>query len=175
MAKRRHSSTRRSSGPRPKAGPPTTAAPPGGPGRPRRSLTRLKSFAIPIAALLLTIGGGIYLGFRSAGNAADDIASALTSQVTATTLTGAPTTTTPPTPESAKDIFLHTCGSCHTLSAAGATGGIGPNLDEARPSRERVRTMVRNGAISGAMPAGLLTGGDLERVAAYVSGVAGRP
>ncbi len=174
MAKRGHSSTRRSSGPRPKAGPPTAAAPPGGPRRPRRSLTRLTSFAIPIAALLLTIGGGIYLGFRSAGNASDDVESATTSLSTPTTVIETPTTTTPPTPESAKDVFLHTCGSCHTLAAAGATGGIGPNLDEARPTRERVRTMIRNGAISGAMPAGLLTGNDLERVAIYVSRVAGR-
>lgn len=133
-------------------------------------MRRLKAFAIPIAALLLTIGGGIYLGVRSAGNAADDLESAAT---TPETVTETPTTTVPPTPESARAVFLHTCGSCHTLSAAGATGGIGPNLDEARPTRERVRTMIRNGAISGAMPAGLLTGADLERVAAYVSRVAG--
>jgi mono/diheme cytochrome c family protein len=133
-------------------------------------VTRLKSFAIPIAALLLTIGGGIYLGFRSAGNASDDLESAATSLSTPTVTE----TSTAATPESAKDVFLHTCASCHTLAAAGATGGIGPNLDEARPTRERVRTMIRNGAISGAMPAGLLAGDDLERVAVYVSGVAGR-
>lgn len=172
MAKRRPSSTRRTSGPRPKAGPPTAATPPGGPPKPRRSLTRLRSFAIPIAALLLTIGGGIYLGFRSAGNA-DDLESAATSESTPT-VTETPTATTPPAPDSAKDVFLHTCASCHTLAAAGATGGIGPNLDEARPTRARVRTMIRDGAISGAMPAGLLAGNDLERVAAYVSLVAGR-
>ena len=34
--------------------------------------------------------------------------------------------------------------------------------------------MIRNGAISGTMPAGLLAGRDLERVAADVSLVAGR-
>ena len=133
-------------------------------------MRRLKAFAIPIAALLLTIGGGIYLGVRSAGNASDDLESAATTP----TATETPTTTNRPPPESAKDVFLETCATCHTLAAAGATGGIGPNLDEARPTRERVRTMIRNGAISGAMPAGLLTGADLERVAVYVSGVAGR-
>lgn len=133
-------------------------------------MARLRSFAIPIAALLLTIGGGIYLGFRSAGNAAGDTDAAATSQTTPLTATGTPTETAPRT---AKDVFVRTCGSCHALAASGATGGIGPDLDEARPTRERVRTMIRSGAISGAMPAGLLTGNDLERVAAYVSQVAG--
>lgn len=122
---------------------------------------------------MLAIGGGIYLGFRSAGNAADTIDSAVTPTTTPTTGTG--TQTAPPAPESARSLFLHTCATCHTLAAAGATGGIGPNLDEVRPTRERVRTMIQNGAISGAMPAGLLTGDDAERVAAYVSSAAGRP
>jgi mono/diheme cytochrome c family protein len=150
----------------------TTPAPPRGPGQP---LTRLRSFAIPIAALLLAIGGGISLGFRSAGNAADEIDSAVTSTPVETTDTGAKTTPAAQVRESARNVFLHSCGSCQTLAAAGANGGIGPNLDEARPTRERVRAMIRNGALSGAMPAGLLTGDDADRVAAYVSRVAGRP
>ena len=42
------------------------------------------------------------------------------------------------------------CGSCHTLQAAGATGSIGPNLDETGPPRDLVVDRVTNGA--GAMP-----------------------
>ena len=30
-----------------------------------------------------------------------------------------------------KQVFSQTCGSCHTLAAAGASGTIGPNLDNA--------------------------------------------
>ena len=30
-----------------------------------------------------------------------------------------------------KTLFKSTCGSCHTLAAAGTTGTIGPNLDNA--------------------------------------------
>jgi mono/diheme cytochrome c family protein len=43
------------------------------------------------------------------------------------------------------------CGSCHVLSAAGASGTIGPNLDESQPSEELVIDRVTNG--QGAMPA----------------------
>jgi len=100
---------------------------------------------------------------------------AVTSTTAETTGTGTPTTAAAQVRETARGVFLHSCASCHTLAATGATGGIGPNLDEARPPRERVRTMIRNGALSGAMPAALLTGDDAERVAAYVSRVAGRP
>lgn len=44
-----------------------------------------------------------------------------------------PTTTAeePADPEAGKELFADNgCGSCHTFSAAGATGTIGPNLDE---------------------------------------------
>jgi mono/diheme cytochrome c family protein len=42
------------------------------------------------------------------------------------------------------------CGGCHTLAAAGAAGNVGPNLDEAKPSKELVVDRVTNG--QGAMP-----------------------
>ena len=37
------------------------------------------------------------------------------------------------------------CGGCHTLQAAGATGTVGPNLDEAKPSEALVIDRVTNG------------------------------
>ena len=43
------------------------------------------------------------------------------------------------------------CGGCHTLAAAGASGTVGPNLDESRPTRELTIDRVTNGR--GAMPA----------------------
>ena len=42
------------------------------------------------------------------------------------------------------------CGSCHALDAAGASGNIGPSLDETKPSKELVVDRVANG--KGAMP-----------------------
>lgn len=50
-----------------------------------------------------------------------------------------------------KAIFAEAgCGGCHTLDAAGASGNVGPNLDDAKPSKELVVDRVTNG--KGAMP-----------------------
>ena len=60
------------------------------------------------------------------------------------------------------------CGSCHTLQAAGSSGTIGPNLDEAQPSMELAVERVTNG--SGAMPSfsDQLSEQQIRDVAAYV-------
>ena len=52
---------------------------------------------------------------------------------------------------SGKTIFTSAgCVTCHTLADAGATGTIGPNLDEAKPSKQIAVERVTNGM--GAMP-----------------------
>jgi len=54
--------------------------------------------------------------------------------------------------EDGKAIFAAAgCGGCHTLAAAGASGTVGPSLDDAKPSRELAIDRVTNGR--GAMPA----------------------
>jgi mono/diheme cytochrome c family protein len=60
------------------------------------------------------------------------------------------------------------CGGCHTLAAANASGGIGPNLDDAQPDFELVVDRVTNG--QGAMPSfeGQLSEQQINDVAAYV-------
>jgi len=60
------------------------------------------------------------------------------------------------------------CGVCHTLQAAGSTGDIGPNLDQLKPSMDRIIYVVTNGI--GVMPAweGILTYEEIEAVAYYV-------
>jgi mono/diheme cytochrome c family protein len=65
------------------------------------------------------------------------------------------------------------CASCHTLADAGASGTVGPNLDEAQPDEALVVERVTNG--QGAMPsfADQLTEQQIADVAAYVSSVAG--
>jgi mono/diheme cytochrome c family protein len=42
-----------------------------------------------------------------------------------------------------KAVFAKSgCGGCHTLKAAGATGAVGPNLDDAKPSPGAVESIV---------------------------------
>jgi mono/diheme cytochrome c family protein len=70
-----------------------------------------------------------------------------------------------------KEVFASAgCGGCHTFSAAGSTGGIGPNLDDASPSFDKVVSQVTNGG--GAMPSfkNDLTLQQIQNVAAFVSG-----
>ena len=79
-------------------------------------------------------------------------------------------------PVAGKEIFLTvaqpSCGGCHTLSDAGTSGSIGPNLDAASPSHDKVVERVTDG--QGAMPsfAGSLSEQQIQDVAAYVSSVA---
>jgi mono/diheme cytochrome c family protein len=70
-------------------------------------------------------------------------------------------------------VFTEHCGSCHVLEAAGTSGTIGPNLDDAQPSQETVEEQVRNGG--GGMPAfeGQLTDEEIQSVAEYVASSAG--
>lgn len=81
-----------------------------------------------------------------------------------------------PKPVSAKgrDLFVADCGSCHTLSEAGTSGAVGPDLDTLAPSQELVETAIKDGgAGTGAMPANLITGKDATDVAEYVANAAG--
>ena len=61
-----------------------------------------------------------------------------------------------------------TCGTCHVLKTAGSIGNIGPNLDQLKPSMERIIYAVKNGI--GVMQAweGILTSEEIEAVAYYV-------
>jgi mono/diheme cytochrome c family protein len=83
----------------------------------------------------------------------------------------APTTTTPQGDATAgKAVFTSAgCVTCHTLADAGATGSIGPNLDNAKPDAALVVDRVTHG--KGQMPSfkGTLTDKQIADVAAYVS------
>lgn len=77
-------------------------------------------------------------------------------------------------PEAGKEVFASAgCGSCHTLADADASGAVGPNLDETKPSVELVVDRVTNG--KGVMQsfADQLDEQQIADVAAYVSSVAG--
>jgi len=77
-------------------------------------------------------------------------------------------------PTDGKSIFTANCGSCHTLADAGTTGTVGPNLDAAKPTKDKVATQVANGG--GAMPAfkDSLDPKQIDAVADYVSSAAGK-
>lgn len=64
------------------------------------------------------------------------------------------------------------CGLCHALTDAGATGAVGPSLDELKPTEEQVRVAVSGGV--GVMPAyETLSEEEIAAVARYVATAAG--
>jgi mono/diheme cytochrome c family protein len=103
--------------------------------------------------------------------------------------------------QNGQKLFSATCGSCHTLQAAGTSGTVGPNLDNAFAAARSqgypestvenvVLDQIRLGSgpiatytraehgVKGLtsqtpMPSNLLTGQDAVDVAAYVASVAG--
>lgn len=115
--------------------------------------------------------------------AKQESASGETTPPTQTETTSPQTTTTTGTtgapaagdPVAGKAVFTGSagCSSCHTLADAGATGNVGPNLDDLKPSYDAVEKQVTNGG--GAMPPfkGTLTEQQITDVAAYVSAVTG--
>ena len=74
-----------------------------------------------------------------------------------------------------KSIFASAgCAGCHTLAAAGSTGNVGPNLDEAKPSLDLAVDRVTNG--KGGMPSfkGQLSDEQIQAVAKFVADNAGK-
>jgi mono/diheme cytochrome c family protein len=91
-----------------------------------------------------------------------------------------------------QQLFTQKCGTCHTLTGAGTNATVGPNLDYAfKEARENgqdsdtfegvIKAQVENPRPADPqqtdvyMPADLVTGDDLNDVAAYVASVAGVP
>ena len=50
---------------------------------------------------------------------------------------GIPGIEPPALPSDPQDVFTQLCGGCHTLSAAGTNGTVGPDLDEALPGQTK--------------------------------------
>ena len=99
--------------------------------------------------------------------------------------------TTDADPQRGRTLFIQKCSECHALAQAGAVGQVGPSLDRAfAAAREEgndsdtiegvVKAQVEypresNGNPAVSMPADLVTGQDLDDVAAYVGEWAGVP
>ena len=87
----------------------------------------------------------------------------------AATTVGGPASTVEGDATNGAKIFVSAgCGGCHTLEAAGSTGNVGPNLDDAKPDPGLVVDRVTNG--QGAMPSfgDSLSEQEIADVAAYV-------
>jgi mono/diheme cytochrome c family protein len=75
-----------------------------------------------------------------------------------------------PAEEHGRQVFIETCGSCHTLDAAGTTGQIGPDLGDIPLDQADVRRAIEiGGTESGTMPRNLVSGNDAADVAAFVA------
>ena len=99
--------------------------------------------------------------------------------------------TTTADPNRGRILFVEKCGVCHTMAQAGTTAQVGPNLDDAfaaaraageggdtvegvvKAQVEYPRPSNADPAVS--MPADVVTGQDLDDVAAYVGLYAGVP
>jgi mono/diheme cytochrome c family protein len=143
------------------------------PGMPRDLVTG--SDANDVAAYVASVAG-----VSAAGGATTTTA---TTNSTPSPAPPPPTTTTGTTTSGGgsdlvaqgKDVFARSgCASCHTLKDAGATGTVGPNLDEAKPSKDLVVERVTNGKPPMPSFKGQLSDQEIEAVAEYVSTVAGK-
>jgi mono/diheme cytochrome c family protein len=92
--------------------------------------------------------------------------------------------------QAGRHLFETNCGTCHTLYAAGTDGNFGPNLDQLlaptgpstdpatiKATKTRVVNAVENGVDSstpGRMPAGIISGEQVQQVADFVSREAGK-
>lgn len=76
-----------------------------------------------------------------------------------------------------RKLFARNCATCHTLKAANAVGKVGPNLDQLKTvNKALVENAIQMGRARGMgqMPAGLLSGDDVTKVATFVAAAAGR-
>ncbi len=92
--------------------------------------------------------------------------------------------------QTGRHLFETNCGTCHTLYAAGTDGNFAPNLDQLlaptgpsndpatiKATKTRVVNAVENGVDSstpGRMPAGILSGAQVQQVAEFVASEAGK-
>lgn len=99
--------------------------------------------------------------------------------------------TTDADPERGRTLFIQKCGTCHAMAEAGTSGELGPDMDHAFAAAREIGNdsdtiegvvtaqveypRESNGNPRVSMPADIVTGQDLEDVAAYVGKWAGVP
>lgn len=130
--------------------------------RTRAWLIGLGLGVIAIAALIIAFSIGTHYSDEPSPSAASGTSTtATTTQSTVATGPG-------------RQLFITHCAACHTLSEAGTTGTVGPNLDQLKPSVDLVhQAIIIGGAGSGTMPKNLVAGDQITQIADYVAAATG--
>jgi mono/diheme cytochrome c family protein len=134
-------------------------------------LRRVESGAVRRAVLIALLSAAALL---LAGCGAEGVTSAAPETVVGSLPQASAVPSTPASklkgdPAAGKTIFSSAgCSGCHTLKAAGATGTVGPNLDEAKPDYQLATARVTLG--KGVMPSfkGQLSDQQIADVASFV-------
>jgi mono/diheme cytochrome c family protein len=113
---------------------------------------------VVVPAILFAVVSATVLALALASPAKDEQEAAAPVSVTSDPLRG-------------DQLFAENCARCHGDDGTG--GGIGPTLAGAEVSLDDARSTIENG--SGVMPAGLVSGQDLEDVLAYLETILARP
>ena len=129
-------------------------------------------FRLRLCAVLAALALGLVAcgGDDNGGGASSSSSSSASTSTSTSTAAGG----TENASAEGKTVFTQNCKGCHTLKDAGATGSVGPNLDDLKPPKATVVRQVNNGG--GPMPAfkGKLSDAQIDAVATYVSTVAGQ-
>ena len=101
---------------------------------------RRTALAVAAAAVALVVAG---CGSGKSVSPAPETVEGTLPQTTTTTQTS----TVKGDATAGKKVFTDVagCGGCHTLEAAGSSGNVGPNLDQAKPSMSLILDRVTNG------------------------------
>jgi cytochrome c oxidase subunit I len=127
----------------------------------RRRLSEAAAEAAVVLMVLGLVAAGTFVGWVVGHYAGRHTATVTIARGSsgATTSATTPATTAATTssallgggnPTAGSPIFAANCGGCHTLKAAGTSGTVGPDLDQARPPLSLVLDRVKHG--KGAMP-----------------------
>jgi mono/diheme cytochrome c family protein len=122
---------------------------------------------VTVSVLLFAgmISAVTYFGREKEATAAGTTTATTTATATTTTAAKAPHGD----PVAGKAVFASAgCVGCHTLKAAGATGTVGPNLDQLKPPYARIVRQVTNGGKIMPKFGGTLSTKQIQDVAAFV-------
>ena len=144
----------------------------------RTHLVRLRAMRRPLAALALLLAVVAVLaagcGGEEVGATPETVVGTLPEQTTTGATANLPALALKGDATAGKQVFASAgCVACHTLKEANATGTVGPNLDEAKPSFDLVVQRVTLG--QGGMPSfkGQLQPQQIADVAEFVSSATG--
>jgi mono/diheme cytochrome c family protein len=122
-----------------------------------------------LAAGLLILGAALLPGCQTTGD--DDTQTAVTGEARTSQQPADAGRPLSPAEEHGRTLFVQTCGSCHTLDAAGTIGQIGPDLgDIPLDEAEVLKAIEIGGRATGNMPPHLYEGKDARDIAKFVAG-----